>query len=925
MEDGAVVAAAPASILDSNWKLRPSCRGLHVRLRSWAQSGSTVRCLVEHGAKTSAGSLAIMAPGRIALSYDRLHSFLVETAVALGRFGVDRSCRAATVLPTGPEAVTAVLAVMYSTTCVPLNAAYREPELAARFERLKVGCLVTQEGAAPAAMVAARALNIPVFCITPIAKGPAGVFKIRDAVKCGPAKVNPDPQPDDLALVMETSGTTGVPKRVPLTNRNVCASASHISRWMSLGADDRFLSVAASHHIAGIGLTLASLRAGSVICCCPGFYGAQFFAWLDEFRPTWFWASPVMLRELLPHARRNRELLMHCPLRFIRSGSDSLPPWLLAEAEEVFGVPVIENYGMTEASPQVASNPLPPRRRKPGSAGLPAGPEIMILGAHNRPAPTGEAGEILIRGPSVMRGYEDGPEANVGAFWNGWFRTGDLGYFDSEEYLFVRGRLRDMINCGGEKVSPHEIEDVLLRHPAVAEAVAFSTPGRRLTEEVAAAVVPQRGTTVEETELRHFVAKHLAPFKVPSRILVVSQIPKGPGGKVQRSGMAARLGLGLTIRDKPSEGVRFVPPSTPLQKELAGIWSKILNVQSVGIYDDFFDLGGDSFAFNLLLSEMSEKLGDSDSVLDWVDFLDSPTIAAIESAPQRGSVTVAGLRSVPLHPCVVALESRGSAPPFFMVPGIGGNPFYLLPLARHFRPARPFYALRDPRPAEERGLYSLEEVAERYVQAVRAMCPHGPYVLGGHCLGGAVAFEMAQCLVAAGEQVGLLALVEAATPGYPSFTRHSSLYLAELCRQLISLAQGRNSAGRLLEGVRGLRRHIRRQVQPSLERLKARGLHGRLVGPAINVEEASLRAARLYIPRMYPGRIAILCVEDHHQTGSPLDRRLGWRELAAGGVEVHLVPGNHFTSLIEPNVRELAVRLRTLADTTATGRIRTCL
>lgn len=882
-------------------------------MRSWAQSDGTVRCLVERGARTSGGSLAITAPGRMALSYDDLHSFLVETAEAMGRFGVHRPCRVATVLPTGPEAVTVVLAVMYSTICVPLNAAYRESEFAARFERLKVGCLVTQEGASPAAVAAARALRIPVFCITWEATGPTGVFKFRDTASWGPGTVDPGPWPNDLALVMETSGTTGVPKHVPLTNRNICASASHISKWMSLGADDRFLSVGASHQIAGIGLTLASLCAGSIICYCPGFYGAQFFAWLDEFRPTWFWASPVMLRELLPHARRNRELLMRCSLRFIRSGSDSLPPPLLAEVEEVFGVPVIENYGMTEASPQIASNPLPPRRRKPGSAGLPAGPEIMILGAHDRPAPAGESGEILIRGPNVMRGYEDDPEANAGAYWNGWFRTGDLGCCDAEGYLFVQGRLDDMINCGGEKVSPHEIEDVLLRHPAVAEAAAFATPGRRLAEEVAAAVVPQCGATVEETELRHFVAKHLSRFKVPSRILAVAQIPKGPGGKVQRVGMAARLGLGSMLkRDKPSEGVKLVPPSTPLENELAGIWSRIPNVQGIGIHDDFFDLGGDSFAFNLLLSEMSEKFGDSDCVLDWIDFLDAPTIAAMESALQRGSVTAAGSRSVPNHPYAVALESRGSAPPFFMVPGIGGNPFYLLPLARHFGPDRPFYALRDPRPAEERGFHSLEEVAERYAQAVRAVHPHGPYLLGGHCLGGVVAFEMAQRLVAAGEQVGLLALVDAATPGYPSFTRHSSLYLAELCRQLVSLSQGRGSDGRLLEGVRALWRHIRRQVETSLERLKVRSSDGQPGRPAIDVAQANQRAAQLYVPRIYPGRIAILCVEDHLQTGSPLDRRLGWRELAAGGVEVHLVPGDHFTSLVEPDVRELAARIRAL-------------
>jgi thioesterase domain-containing protein len=246
-----------------------------------------------------------------------------------------------------------------------------------------------------------------------------------------------------------------------------------------------------------------------------------------------------------------------------------------------------------------------------------------------------------------------------------------------------------------------------------------------------------------------------------------------------------------------------------------------------------------------------------------------------------------------------------------MVPGAGENPFYLLPLARHFKHERPFYALRDPRPAEERGVYSVEDVAQRYVQAVHAVQPHGVYLLGGHCLGGVVAFEMAQQLVGAGQQVGLLALFETAAPYYPSFIRHWSLHLAEVHRQLTSLRQGRRNAARLLESARGLGRHLQRRLQALM--LKVACSHGLALGPLNDVQQANLRASQLYRPTVYPGRVVILAVEDHLQTGSLLDRRLGWRELAAGGIEVHLVPGDHFTSLAEPKVRELAQRLRTLA------------
>jgi thioesterase domain-containing protein len=358
----------------------------------------------------------------------------------------------------------------------------------------------------------------------------------------------------------------------------------------------------------------------------------------------------------------------------------------------------------------------------------------------------------------------------------------------------------------------------------------------------------------------------------------------------------------------------FVAPSSPAEQALAEIWSRVLDIRTVGIHDDFFQLGGDSFAAATLLAEVQKEFSASAHLLETIDFLDSPTIAHVASVLQGGSAAMPGMQAGPGHPWAVALQPRGSNPALFVVPGIGENSIYLLPLARHLGQERPVYAFRDPRRAEERGLYSLEDVAERYVQAVRAVQPHGPYLLSGHCLGGVVAFEMAQCLVAAGEQVGLLALIETATPRYPNFTRHCSLCLAELRRQLIFFSQGRISAGRLLEGARRVGGHIWRQVRRSLERLKVRDWPGRPVEPAISVEQANLRAARWYVPRMYPGRIAILGVEDHLQTGSLLDRRLGWRELAAGGIEVHSVPGDHFTSFVEPNVRELAARLRTLAN-----------
>jgi acyl-CoA synthetase (AMP-forming)/AMP-acid ligase II len=250
-----------------------------------------------------------------------------------------------------------------------------------------------------------------------------------------------------------------------------------------------------------------------------------------------------MHQAILARAERNRAIIQRQRLRLIRSSSASLPPPVMAQLETTFGCPVIESYGMTEASHQMTSNPLPPRARKPGTVGIPAGPEVAVLGADGQVLAPGMAGEVAIRGPNVTAGYVNNPGANAAAFTNGWFCTGDQGVFDADGYLTITGRLKELINRGGEKISAREVDDVLLDHPAVAQAVTFALPHEKLGEEVAAAIVLRDGVTVSERELRDFVAGRLAEFKVPRRIVFLEEIPKGPTGKLQRIGLAAKLGL----------------------------------------------------------------------------------------------------------------------------------------------------------------------------------------------------------------------------------------------------------------------------------------------------------------------------------------------------------------------------------------------
>jgi acyl-CoA synthetase (AMP-forming)/AMP-acid ligase II len=279
------------------------------------------------------------------------------------------------------------------------------------------------------------------------------------------------------------------------------------------------------------------------VCCSPGFNALKFFGWLSEVKPTWYSGVPTMHQAILLRAAKNPEATSGHRLRFIRSSSSALPPTVIAELERVFGVPVVEAYGMTEAAHQMASNPLPPASRKPGTVGPSGGPEIRIVDTNGATVARGATGEIVIKGPNVMREYENNPTANADAFYDGWFRTGDQGVMDDDGYVSITGRLKEIINRGGEKISPREVDEIIMEHPAVHQCVTFAMPHDMLGEDVAAAIVLRQGAQASDRELREFAATRMAAFKVPRKILILTEIPVGATGKLQRIGLAQKLGL----------------------------------------------------------------------------------------------------------------------------------------------------------------------------------------------------------------------------------------------------------------------------------------------------------------------------------------------------------------------------------------------
>ncbi|NDV85321.1 AMP-binding protein [Aurantimonas aggregata] len=487
---------------------------------------------------------AIGAPDRPSLSFAGLGELVAATVSALNALGIGRGDRVAIVLPNGPEMAACFVAVAAGATTAPLNPAYRADELEFYLNDLGAKALIVDAAGHEAAEAVAAKLGIPVLRLRVADGAPAGAFTLEgEAV--GTTERRGYSNDDDIALVLHTSGTTSRPKIVPLSLGNVKASARHIRETLALTPGDCCLNIMPLFHIHGlIAAVLSSLSAGASVVCTPGFNALKFFAWMDAAGPSWYTAVPTMHQAILARAPRNQDSVDKAKLRFIRSSSASLPAQVMSELEAAFGCPVIESYGMTEAAHQMASNLLPPGQRKPGSVGPAAGPEVAILSQDGTVLPAGAVGEICIRGPNVTKGYENNDKANAEAFAHGWFHTGDQGTMDEDGFVRLTGRLKEIINRGGEKISPLEVDDVLMDHPAVQQVVTFAMPHDKLGEEVAAAVVLREGMNATEREIRDFCATKLADFKVPRRLVFLDEIPKGATGKLQRIGLADKLGLG---------------------------------------------------------------------------------------------------------------------------------------------------------------------------------------------------------------------------------------------------------------------------------------------------------------------------------------------------------------------------------------------
>jgi thioesterase domain-containing protein/acyl carrier protein len=520
--------------------------------------------------------------------------------------------------------------------------------------------------------------------------------------------------------------------------------------------------------------------------------------------------------------------------------------------------------------------------------------EVAIMDEDGQILDPDQRGEVVVRGPLLFDRYENDPEANAAAFVDGWYHTGDVGYFDADGYLFLTGRLKEMINRGGQKIAPSEIDDALNAHPAVMAASAFPVPHLTLGEEVAVAVTLEAGSSVKEESLSDFLRERLAGYKMPRRYIFVDEIPKGPTGKVQRHKLAAAFGLagGVAATTAAAEA----RPATALEAKLQVLWATALGRDHVGLYDNFFLLGGDSLQAVDLFLAIEAEIGRR---LPRAVLFEAGTVA--EMAACIESDTPSG--------CVVPIQTEGERPPFFCVHDQDGHVLNFRDLARHLGTKQPFYGLQYVGlNGEEAPFTRMEDMATHYVREIRKIQPTGPYYIGGYSFGGRVAYAMAQQLRASGESVALLALLDTY---YLIGQKNVGIrqWLARHCERIAKLSP------------REVPAYLALRVQNVMIVSKV-ALQSRLIPALWHIYERLDRPVPRFLhqptvvndvirrndrPRPYEGDVVLFQAELPASKHEEVHE--GWRNLIKGGLEIRPVPGRHSDFLTEPHVCTLAAEL----------------
>jgi acyl-CoA synthetase (AMP-forming)/AMP-acid ligase II/acyl carrier protein len=717
--------------------------------------GSTIGLEIRRRAELQPDQAAIVATGFQPLSYRELQCLIGEVRAALYLAGLGRRARIAIAIPNGPQAALAIVAVACSAVSIPLNPRQTLREIEIGLATLRPDAVLLFRGDDSVARRAAEEKGIAIIEVTQSKEGTLGFETVEPPISTAATLDESDePDPNAPAFILQTSGTASEPKLIPFSHRNMLAAAARVQAWFNLSSQDRCLSVSPVFYSHGLKVTVFTpLLSGGTVVFPADPSKFDYAEWFTFLRPTWYSAGPTLHRLIFDRTNFRADAITGHSLRFVLSGGAPLPRNVLEGLQDTFGVPVVEHYGSSEAA-QISANLPPPGPCKPGTCGVPPPDTIAIVGDDGHRLPPGKLGEILVGGPTVISGYLDAPELNRACFLDGWFRSGDIGSIDEDGFLTLHGRKTDVINRGGEKISPLEIDEALMRHPAILEAAAFSVPHPRLGEDVVAAVILRPGMTTTSVELRKYLQEQVAPFKVPRRIVFREQLPKGTTGKVLRRRLTESWegGPAADTQVAPSLAENTLA-NKDLVKELTNLWERLLRITPVSVDDDFFEKGGDSLLVMEMLSE-----------LEWRTGLTIPSSILFEATTIRQLVQKLSDRQNLRPKYLIEMNSSGDQPPLIYFHGhFHGFGHSALTLAKLLGAKQPLFVVAPHGTGDEPIPRSIEAMAADRLPLIMKAQPEGPYRLGGKCLGGIVAFEVARMLVAAGKEVEMIVLLDPPT------------------------------------------------------------------------------------------------------------------------------------------------------------------
>ena len=715
---------------------------------------STIGAEIRHRAELQPEHLAVVASGFAPLSYRELQHLIDEVRAGLRSAGFDRTARIVIAMRNGPQAALAIVAVTCAAIGIPLDPRQSFSEIEACLAALRPDAVLLVKGADSAARRVAERKRITIIETTQSKDGSLGFSVALPKSGIAAAPDEPDePGADAHALILRTSGTSNAePKLIPVSHRIMLAAAEREQVCYALTPLDRCLSVTPIWYAFGLLLPVFTpLLTGGSVAFPTNALEVDLSEWLTALMPTWYSAAPTLHLSIFERLEAQADAKKKHSLRFVLTGGASPPQKVREGLQLILGVPMLDRYGASETQ-LISTNRPSLGSSKPGTCGVPWPNTVRIFGDDGRQVGAGEQGEIFVSGPTVISGYLNAPELNRTRFVNGWFRTGDIGCFDEDGFLTLHGRKDDLINRGGEKISPAEIDNALARHPAVAEAVAFAVPHPRLGEDVAAAVVLRPGITATPVELREYLYEQVASFKVPRRIVLCDQLPRGQTGKVKRRQLAECLeemtAAGTVIA--ASRSIEDTPIDSNLVIQLTEIWGRLLKISPLSLDDDFFENGGDSLLAMEMLVELERLTG---RTISSAILFEAPTIGQL--AQKFSEANYLNQNPSPL----IRLNANGSLPPLVFF--VHGRPDYSeIMLARLLGSNRPLLLVAPHGLGGEPVPPTIEAIAADRLPLILDAQPEGPYRLFGQCFQGIVAFEIARLLVAAKKEVELVIMVD---------------------------------------------------------------------------------------------------------------------------------------------------------------------